>query len=150
MRGAAKDVLKLSVSSVSHVAHAEVQSLCQEWTENSGCDIKCIEEYTIASHTSVERHYLDTDTYICKSGHILNGLRYGKKEFLLECKSDGTYDVPHLTCQRINCILEDAPTAKRIEFSGGSLPSSSPAVLSPNEWLNYQCGEDHTFAGIPD
>ena len=37
--------------SVSHVAHAEMQSLCQEWTENSGCDIKCIEGYTIASNT---------------------------------------------------------------------------------------------------
>ena len=38
-------------ASVSLVAHAEVQSLCQEWTENSGCDIKCIERYTIASDT---------------------------------------------------------------------------------------------------
>ena len=36
---------------VSHVAHAEVQLLCQEGTENSGCDIKCIEGYTIASNT---------------------------------------------------------------------------------------------------
>ena len=124
-------------ASVSHVAHAEVQSLCQERTENSGCDVKCIEEYTIASHTSVERHYLDTVTYICKSGYSLNGLRYGKKEFFLGCKSDGTYDVPHLTCQLINCILEDAPTAKVIEFSG-------------HEWLKYQFGEGHTLSGIPD
>ena len=37
--------------SVSHVTHVEVQSLCQEWTENSGCDIKCIEGYTIATNT---------------------------------------------------------------------------------------------------
>ena len=107
---------EIKCASVSHVAHAEVQSLCQEGTENSGCDIKCIEEYTIASHTSVERHYLDTVTYNCKSGYSLNGLRYGKKEFLLGCKSDGTCDVPHPTCQPINCILEDASTAKRIEF----------------------------------
>ena len=51
---------EIKCASVSHVAHAEVQFLCQEWTENSGCDIKCIEEYTIASHTSVERHYLES------------------------------------------------------------------------------------------
>ena len=31
--------------------HFSVQSLCQEGTENSGCDIKCIEGYTIASNT---------------------------------------------------------------------------------------------------
>ena len=37
-----------------------------------------------------------------------------------------------------------------IELSGGSLPSSSPVVLGPNEWLKYQCGEDHTLSGIPD
>ena len=121
--------------SVSHVAHAKVQSLCQEGTENSECDVKCIEGYTIASntlkykavdfktalgtlignvsctskscgvpssiantlHTSVERYYLDFVAYNCKSGYSLNGLRYCKKEFLLGCKSDGTYDVPHLT-----------------------------------------------------
>ena len=52
--------------------------------------------------------------------------------------------------QPINCILEDAPTAKRIEFSDGYLPSSSPVVLGPNEWLEYQCGEGHTLSGIPD
>ena len=68
---------EIKYASVSHVAHAEVQSLCQEW--NSGCDIKCIEEYTIASHTSVERHYLDSVTYNCKSGYSLNRLRHGKK-----------------------------------------------------------------------
>ena len=34
---------EIKCASVSHVAHAEVQSLCQEWTENSECDIKCIE-----------------------------------------------------------------------------------------------------------
>ena len=93
-------------------------------------------------YTSVERHYLDTITYNCKSGYSLNGLRYGKKEFLFGCKSDGTSDVPHLTCQPINCILEDGPTAKMIEFSSGS--------LGPNEWLKYQCGESHTLSGIPD
>ena len=42
---------EIMCASVSHVAHAEVQSVCQEWTENSGCDIKCIEEYTVASNT---------------------------------------------------------------------------------------------------
>ena len=41
-------------------------------------------------HISVERHYLDSVTYICKSGYSVNGLRYGKKEFLLGCKSDST------------------------------------------------------------
>ena len=101
-------------------------------------------------HTSAERHYLDAVTYNYKSGYSLNGLRYGKKEFLLGCKLDGTYDLPHLTCQLINCILEDAPTAKTIEFSRGFLPSSSPAVLGPDEWLKYQCGEGHTLSGIPD
>ena len=65
------------------------------------------------------------------------------------CKFDGTYAVPHHTRQPINCIFEDAPTAKRIEFSGGYLPSSSSAVLSPNEWFKYQCGEDHTLSGVP-
>ena len=28
--------------------------------------------------------------------------------------------------------------------------SSSPAVLGPDEWLKYQCGESHTLSGIPD
>ena len=51
------------------------------------------------------------------------------------CRSDGTYDVPHLTCQSINCILDDTPTAKMIEFSGRSLLSSSPAMLGSNEWM---------------
>ena len=87
---------------------------------------------------------------IGKSGYSLNGLRYSKKEFFLRCKLDGTYDVPQLTCQPINCTLDDAPTANMIEFSGGSLSSSSPVVLGPNEWLKYQCGDDHTLSGIPD
>ena len=42
---------QIKCASVSHVAHAKVQSLCQEGTENSECDIKCIEGYTIASNT---------------------------------------------------------------------------------------------------
>ena len=42
---------EIKCASVFHVAHAEVQSLCQEGTENSWCDIKCIEGYTIASIT---------------------------------------------------------------------------------------------------
>ena len=148
---------EIECDSVSHVAHAKVQFLCQEVTENSECGIKCIERYTISSntlkckavdfktalgtwpgnvsctskscndppsiantlHTSVERYDLDFVAYSCKSGHSLNGLRYCKKEFFLRCESDGTYDFPHVTCQPINCILEDAPTAKTIEFSGG-------------------------------
>ena len=55
-----------------------------------------------------------------------------------------------LQCQPIDCTLEDAPIVKMIEFSGGFLPSSSPAVLGANEWLNYQCGDGHTLSGIPD
>ena len=98
----------------------------------------------------MERHYLDTVTYNCKSGYYLNGLRYDKKEFLLGCKFDGTYEVPHLTCQLINCTLEDALIAKTIDLSGGFLPSSSPVVLGPDEWLKYQCGESHSLSGIPD
>ena len=120
---------EIKCAGVSHVTHAEVQSLCQEGTENSECDIKCIEGYTIASntlkckavdfktalgtwtgnvrctpkscdvplslantlHTSVERHYLDSVTYICKSGYSLNGLRYCKKELSPGFKSDGTF-----------------------------------------------------------
>ena len=101
-------------------------------------------------HTSVERYYLDFVAYNCKSGYSLNRLRYCKKEFLLGRKSDGTYDVPHLTCQPIDCTLEDAPIVKMIEFSGGFLPSSSPVILGSNEWLYYQCGECHTLSGIPD
>ena len=102
-------------------------------------------------HTSVERYYLDFVANNCKSGYSLNGLRYCKKEFFfLRRKSDGTYDFPHLTCQPINCILEGALTAKRIDFSDGSLTSSSPVVLDPNEWLKYRCGEGHTLSGIPD
>ena len=50
----------------------------------------------------------------------------------------------------INCTLEDASTSKMIEFSGGSLPSSSPVVLGPNEWLKYQCGDGHALSGILD
>ena len=42
---------EIKCASVHHVALAEVQSLCQEGTENSWCDIKCIEVYTIASKT---------------------------------------------------------------------------------------------------
>ena len=98
----------------------------------------------------MERHFLDSVTYICKFGYPLNGLRYGKKEFLLGCNFDGPYEVPHLTCQPINCILEDAPIAKMIEFSGEFLPNSSPVVLGSNEWLKYQWEEGHTLSGIPD
>ena len=179
---------EIKCASVSHVAHAEVQSVCQEWTENSGCHIKCIEGYTIASntlkckavdfktalgtwtgnvgcipklcgvppsvantlHISVERYYLDSVTYICKFGYPLNGLRYGKKEFLLRCYFDGIYEVPHPTCQPISCILEDAPIAKRVDLSVGSLASSSPAMLGSNECMKYQHGDGHTLSGIPD
>ena len=42
---------EIKCASVCHVAHAEVQSLCQEGTENGECDIKCIAGYTIASNT---------------------------------------------------------------------------------------------------
>ena len=38
---------------VSRVAHAEVQSLCQEWTVHGWCDIKHVEGYTTASNTSI-------------------------------------------------------------------------------------------------
>ena len=175
-------------ASVSHAAYAKMQSLFQEWTENSECDIKYIEGYTNASntleckavdvktavgiwtgnvscisklcgvppsiantfHISVERYYLDFVAYNCNSGYSLNGLRYSRKEFFLRCKSDETYDVPHLTCQPINCILEDALTVKRIDLSDGSLASSSPVVLDPNEWLKYRCGEGRTLSGISD
>ena len=37
-----------------------------------------------------------------------------------------------------------------ISLAGGSLPSSSPVVLDPNEWMKYQYGECHTLSGIPD
>ena len=102
------------------------------WTGNVSCiPQSCGVPPSIANslHTSVERYYLDFVAYNCKYGYSLNGLRYSKKEFFLRCKLHGTYDVPHLTCQSIKCILDDAPTAKTIEFSGGSLPSSSPAML---------------------
>ena len=42
---------EIECDSVSHVAHANVQFLCQEGIENSECGIKCIERYTIASNT---------------------------------------------------------------------------------------------------
>ena len=93
-----------------------------------------------ALHTSVERYYLDFVAYNCKSGYSLNGLRYCKKEFFLRRKSDGTCDFPHLTCQPINCILEDALTVWR----------AVPVVLDPNEWLKYRCGEGRALSGIPD
>ena len=131
----------------------EFKTALGTWTGNVSCiPQSCGVTSLIADtlHTSVERHYLDSVTYVCKSGYYLNGLRYGKKEFLLGCKSDGTFDVPHLTCLPINCILEDALTAKMIEFSDGSLPNSSPVLLGSNEWLKYQCGEGHIFYGIPD
>ena len=50
----------------------------------------------------------------------------------------------------INCTLEDALTAKRIDLSDGSLASSSPVVLDPNEWLKYRCGEGRALSGVPD
>ena len=50
----------------------------------------------------------------------------------------------------INCILDDALTAKRIDLSDGSLASSSPVVLDPYEWLKYRCGEGCALSGIPD
>ena len=50
----------------------------------------------------------------------------------------------------MSATLEDAPIVQMIEFSGRFLPSSSSAVLSPDEWLMYQCGEGHTLSGIPD
>ena len=42
---------EIKCASVYHVAHAEVQSLCQERTKNSWCGIKCIEWSTIASNS---------------------------------------------------------------------------------------------------
>ena len=130
----------------------DVKTAVEIWTGNVSCTPKlCGVPPSVAEtlHTSAERYYLDFVAHNCESGYSLNGLRHSKKEFLLVCKSDGTY-VPHLTCQPIDCTLEDAPTAKMIEFSGGSLPSSSPMVLDPNEWLKYQCGECHTLSEISD
>ena len=112
------------------------------------CDVPSSIANTL--RTSVERYYQDFVAYNCKFGSHLNGLRYGKKEFLLGCKSDGTYEVPRLTCQSINCILDDAPTAKMIGFSGRFLPSSSPVVLDSDEWLKNQHGDGHSLSGIPD
>ena len=45
--GCGKDFLKLSVlaSLISHM-----QPVCQEWTENSACEIKCIEVHTLDSN----------------------------------------------------------------------------------------------------
>ena len=42
---------EIECDSVSHVAHAEAQALCQKWTEKGECDFKCIEGYTIVSNT---------------------------------------------------------------------------------------------------
>ena len=50
-------------ASVSYTAHAEVQPLCQEVTENGECDIKCIEGYTIASNT-LKRKAVDVKTAV--------------------------------------------------------------------------------------
>ena len=130
----------------------DVKTAVGIWTGNVSCIPKlCGVPPSIVNtlHTSVERYYLDFVADNCKSGYSLNGLRYSKKEFFLRCKSDGTYDVPHRTCQPINCTLEDALTAMMIEFSDGSLPNSSPVLLRSNEWLKYQCGEGHTLSGIP-
>ena len=44
-------MFEIECASVSHVAHVEVQPLRPEGMENSWCDIKCIEGYTIASNT---------------------------------------------------------------------------------------------------
>ena len=46
-------------------------------------------------------------------------------------------------------FCEDALVAKTIDLSGRFLPSSSPVVLGPDEWLKYQGGEGHTLSGIP-
>ena len=42
---------EIECASVSHVAHVEAQPVRQEGTENSWCDIKCIEGCTIALNT---------------------------------------------------------------------------------------------------
>ena len=62
---------EIKCASVSHVAHAEVQSLCQEGTENSGCDVKCIEGYTPKS-CGVPSSIAERFTHFC--GTILSGL----------------------------------------------------------------------------
>ena len=140
-------------SNTSKCKAVDVKIAVVIWTGNVSCIPKlCGVPPSIVNtlHTSAERYYLDFVVYSCESGYSLNGLRYSKKEFLLVCKSDGTNDVPHFPCQPINCILEDALTAKRIDFSDGSLASSSPVVLDPNEWLKYRCGEGRALSGIPD
>ena len=45
------------------------------------------------------------------------------------------------------CNLADAPKSVVIQYSGGSLPSSS--VLGPGEWLKFQCEEGYSAPGTP-
>ena len=127
---------EIKCAGASHAAHAEAQE--------RELHVQVVRRPFITREQFT--HFCGTFSGLChlhvQFWYSLNGLRYGKKEFLLGCKSDGTYEVPRLTCQSINCILEDALIAKMIEFSGGS--------LGPNEWLKYQYGDGHTLSEIPD
>ena len=100
-------------SNTSKCKAVDFKTALGAWSGNVSCTLKsCGVPLSLGNtlHTSVERHCLETVTYNCISGYSLNGLRYGKREFLLVCKSDDTYDdVPHLKCQPINCTLEMRP-----------------------------------------
>ena len=58
---------EIKCASVSHVAHAEVDFLCQEGTENNGCDITCIDGYAIASEDFDWKRELHTPVVRCPS-----------------------------------------------------------------------------------
>ena len=76
---------------VFHVAHAEVQSLCQEWTVHGWCDIKYVEGYTTASNTSK-----------CKAGEFTSALasRTGNEDCTFK-----SCDVPSSSVNALRTLL---------------------------------------------
>ena len=106
------------------MSHAKVQFLCQEGTENSGCDIKCIEEYTIASNTSRCKAVVFKMTLVTLIGNvsctskscgvlssIANALHTSMERYYLDfvaynCKSD--------------ILLTDCVTARKNSYRGES------------------------------
>ena len=96
-----KNVLNLSVLA-SLMSHMRKCSPCVKNGQRTAGVISNALKNTQLPHTPLWNDTTWTLLHICKSGNSLNGLRHGKKEFFLGCKSDGTYDVPHLTCQPIN------------------------------------------------
>ena len=106
---------------------AETGTELGRWTGEGSCvHVSCNVPRQIPRtlHASVEQHYLDVTPCTCEFGYSLGGLRLGETQFSVACKGGGTFHVPDVRCQPIMCSLADAPNAKMLEYSGGSLLNS--------------------------